>query len=108
MEQTLDKRYVRHYLATVIRSFRSKALQSYFETGNARRISIPNTARVGRLPRALDEAEEPSHMNLPGFRFHALKGDRRNRYAITASGNWRITFGWDGKNAIDVYLEDYH
>jgi proteic killer suppression protein len=36
-------------------------------------------------------------MNLPGFRFHRLKGDRRSRYAVDASGNWRITFAWEGK-----------
>jgi proteic killer suppression protein len=47
-------------------------------------------------------------MNLPGFRFHALVGRDRGRYAVNASGNWRITFGWLDGDAIDVDLEDYH
>ena len=47
-------------------------------------------------------------MDLPGFRFHALKGDASGRYAVSVSGNWRVTFGWDGAEAIDVDLEDYH
>jgi proteic killer suppression protein len=47
-------------------------------------------------------------MNLPGYRFHDLKGPAKGRYAVDASGNWRITFGWDGEDAIDVDLEDYH
>ena len=47
-------------------------------------------------------------MNLPGWRFHLLKGDQAGRYAVDASGNWRITFGWDGQDAVDVDLEDYH
>jgi proteic killer suppression protein len=47
-------------------------------------------------------------MNLPGFRFHALVGRDRGRYAVSASGNWRITFNWIEGEAVDVDLEDYH
>lgn len=47
-------------------------------------------------------------MNLPGLKFHALRGDQRGRFALSASGNWRITFGWQGKDAVEVDLEDYH
>lgn len=47
-------------------------------------------------------------MNLPGLRFHPLKGADRGRYALDVSGNWRITFGWDQTDATDVDLEDYH
>ncbi len=45
---------------------------------------------------------------MPGFRFHGLKGRRKGRYAVDASGNWRITFGWQDGDAVDVDLEDYH
>ena len=47
-------------------------------------------------------------MNLPGLRFHPLKGESKGRYAVDASGNWRVTFGWEGEDAIEVDLEDYH
>lgn len=30
------------------------------------------------------------------------------RYAVSVSGNWRITFGWSGEDAVAVDLEDYH
>lgn len=53
-------------------------------------------------------ARTPEALNLPGFRLHALKAGDRGRYAIDASGNWRITFAWDGEDAVDVDLEDYH
>ena len=45
---------------------------------------------------------------MPGLRFRSLKGSEKGRYAVDASRNWRITFGWDGEDAIDVDLEDYH
>jgi toxin HigB-1 len=57
---------------------------------------------------ALDKARIPDAMNLPGLRFHARKGEGKGRYAVDASGNRRITFGWDGEDAIEVDLEDYH
>lgn len=47
-------------------------------------------------------------MNLPGYRFHGLKGDRKSAYAVSVSGNWRITFRFVEGDAIDVNLEDYH
>lgn len=56
---------------------------------------------------ALEAATEPADMNLPGFGFHGLQG-KPKRYAVSASGNWRITFGWEDADAVDVDLEDYH
>jgi len=43
-----------------------------------------------------------------GTGFHALRGNLRGRYAMTVSRNWRMTFGWDGEDAVDIDLEDYH
>lgn len=92
----------------MIRSFRSKALRDFFETGSTRRLSVQNPTRLGRILRALDDAGRPEDMNLPGYRFHSLKGAERGRYAVDASGNWRVTFAWDEADAVDVDLEDYH
>jgi proteic killer suppression protein len=92
----------------VIRSFRDKGLERFFETGNERRLRVQNARRIANILRALDDASRPEDMNLPGFRFHALLGRKKGRYAVNVSGNWRITFEWAGDDAIDVDLEDYH
>ncbi len=47
-------------------------------------------------------------MNLPGYRFHPLKGTRKGTYAVDVSGNSRLTFRFEGEDAVDVNLEDYH
>lgn len=47
-------------------------------------------------------------MDVVTYRFHALSGDLRGRYAITVSRNWRLTFAFDGQDATEVDLEDYH
>jgi proteic killer suppression protein len=69
-----------------------------------RRLSVQNTSRIANILRALD-ASRPEDMNLPGFRFHALVGRDRGRYAVNASGNRQIPFGWLEGDAIDVDLE---
>ena len=56
----------------------------------------------------LDAAIKPEDRLLPGFGFHGLTGVNPKRYAVSVSGNWRITFSFDGEDAVDVYLEDYH
>jgi proteic killer suppression protein len=90
----------------VIRGFRNKALRLFFETWNVSGLSVRNAARVGSMLRALDAAARPAQVNLPGFHFHALRGVQR--WSIRATANWRITFRWDGNDATDVDLEDYH
>ncbi len=92
----------------MIRSFRSKALRRFAEQGDASKLSVPNAGRIERILEQLDGATQPEEMNAPGYRFHGLKGQDKGRYAVDASGNWRVTFGWDGDDAIDVDLEDYH
>lgn len=91
----------------MIRSFRSKALKRFAEKGDASKLSVSNIDRVRRALARLDASVKPEDMNLPGFRFHGLQG-KPKRFAVDASGNWRITFGWEDGDAIDVDLEDYH
>ncbi len=92
----------------MIRSFRSKALKRYVEKGDASKLSVQNIARMDRILARLDAAAGADDMDLPGWRFHRLKGKSAGRFAVDASANWRITFGWDDNDAIDVDLEDYH
>ena len=92
----------------MIRSFRSKALRRFFETGDGSKLSVQNPVRIRRILITLDAADTPEEMNAAGWRFHGLKGQDKGRFAVDASGNWRITFGWDGGHPVDIDLEDYH
>jgi proteic killer suppression protein len=56
----------------------------------------------------LNVAVRPDQLNIPGLRFHPLKGRDNGRYAVDASANWRVAFAWLDADAIDVDLEDYH
>ena len=92
----------------MIRSFRSKALKRFAETGDSSKLSVQNAERVRRILAQLDESTAPEEMNISGWKFHPLKGREKGRFAVWATGNYRVTFGWNGKDAADVDLEDYH
>ena len=57
---------------------------------------------------ALDTARAVDDMDIPGFRFHPLKGKKKGLWAIDVSGNWRVTFRFQEGNVYDVNYEDYH
>ena len=56
----------------------------------------------------LDRAHAPGDLDLPGYRLHALKGDLKDYWSVTISGNWRIIFRFEDGDALDVGLVDYH
>lgn len=92
----------------MIKSFKNKGLEAFATKGVTRKLSVQNTARLTLILTALNAATRPEDMNLPGLRWHPLGKMAPGRYAVEASGNWRVTFGWDGQGAVDVDLEDYH
>ena len=92
----------------MISRFRHKGLERFFKASDRRGIPVQHAARIERMLDRLDGALHSGDMNLPGYGFHPLKGDRKGVYAVSISGNWRMTFRFEGENAVDVDLEDYH
>ncbi|MBV6658556.1 MAG: type II toxin-antitoxin system RelE/ParE family toxin [Devosiaceae bacterium] len=91
----------------MIASIRHKALKNYWTTGQSKGLEKSWLRKLDRLMAALDAAETPDDLNFPGAYFHGLQG-RPKRYSVRLTANWRLTFGWSGKDAVDVDLEDYH
>lgn len=57
---------------------------------------------------ALDTATAIEDVDIPGFRLHRLKGNRKGAWSIRVNGNWRVTFDFEDGNAYIVNYEDYH
>ena len=84
----------------MIVSFRHKGLELFFTKSSYKGIPAQFASRIERILDRLDASKEPDDMSLPGYKFHALKGDRKGEYAVSVSGNWRITFEFDGQDEI--------
>jgi proteic killer suppression protein len=92
----------------MIRTFRHKGLARFFMTSAGKGIPAVHRARIERMLDRLDAASRPEDMNVTGWQFHALRGDRKGRFAVAVTGNLWVTFAFDGEDAVDVDLEDYH
>jgi toxin HigB-1 len=92
----------------MIKTWKHKGLKDFFETGSTKAIPSKHAKRIRRVLDAIDGASDIDELDIPGFDLHELKGDRKGTWAITVSGNWRITFTFINGDAYDVNYEDYH
>lgn len=92
----------------MIKSFQHKGLERFFKTGTKAGIQPHHAQKLRLQLTALNIAETPEEMNVPGWRYHALSGDLSGFYSVTVNGNWRLIFKFDGKEAELVDYTDYH
>ena len=92
----------------MIKSFRHKGVEQYFKIGSKARIQAKHAERLRKQLFALDSARAPQDMNAPGWRLHRLRGELENHWAVDVSGNWRLTFAFEGEDAVLVDYKDYH
>ena len=92
----------------MIKSFKHKGLQKFFESGTKKGIQAKHTSKLRMQLTALDTAHVIEDLEIPGYRLHQLKGTRKNLWSITVNGNWRITFEFEAGNVYIANYEDYH
>ena len=92
----------------MIKSFKHKTLRRFFEDGEVGKINVAHAARLARILDRLEASTGPGDMNLPGYRLHRPKGDRKGVWAVWVSANWRVTFEFEGLDAVNVDYCDYH
>jgi proteic killer suppression protein len=92
----------------MIQKFKHKGLKRLFETGLSSGVNSQHAIRIRKVLALLETADAIEDMDLPGLGLHALRGDRKGTWAVTVSGNWRITFRLQNGEAFEVDYEDYH
>jgi toxin HigB-1 len=92
----------------VIKSFRHRGVEKFFRTGSKAGIQAKHAGKLRLQLFALDNARQPEDMNAPGWRLHPLAGELKDRWAVSVSGNWRVTFKFEGEDAVLVDYLDYH
>jgi len=96
------------YTHSMIKSFQHKGLKAFFETGSKAGIQAQHATRLSLQLAKLETATSPDDMNLPNWQLHPLKGHLQNHWAVWVDKNWRITFKFDGTDAVLVDYQDYH
>ena len=91
----------------MIKGFKHKGLEKFFLAGSMAGIQAAHERKLRLILGRLHASTSPLDMNLPGLYLHELKGNRKDR-SVRVSGNWRVTFNFDGLDAVNVNYEDYH
>lgn len=92
----------------MIKDFKHKGLEKFFLAGSKVGIQAAHTKRLRLILGRLHVSTGPRDINLPGLHLHELKGNRKGTWSVRVSGNWRVTFEFDGQDVIRVDYEDYH
>ena len=92
----------------MIKSFKSKSLEKLFFDNDRSKINQDHAAKLLRMLDRLDASNSPQDMNLPAYKLHELKGKQKGVWATWVSGNWRLTFEFQGNDAVNVDYVDYH
>ena len=92
----------------MIKSFRHRVIEKFFETGSKEGIQAKHANKLRLQLFALDNATGVEDMNAPGWKLHPLAGTLKGHWGISVSGNWRLTFRFEGENAVLVDYQDYH
>ncbi len=91
-----------------IKSFAHKGLEAFFLKGSKAGIQPHHADRLSRQLAQLGRSIHASDMNIPDWKLHALSGKLTDHYSVWVNGNYRMTFKFDGTDAILVDYQDYH
>ena len=92
----------------MIRSFRHAGIGKLYRTSSKAGIQPKHAKRLKLQLAQLDVASGPNDMAVPIWRLHPLKGDLAGHWAVWVDENWRLTFKFEGTDAVLVDYQDYH
>ena len=95
-----------HYI--MIKTFRHKGLERFFRDGSKAGIQPAHAKRLRLQLGRLDSANSADDMDLPGWKWHRLTGDLQGYWSVWVDKNWRLTFTFEGIDAVLVNYQDYH
>ena len=92
----------------MVRRFEHRGLERFYLKGSKAGIRPDHAPRLRLILGRLNASVEPRDMDLPGLHLHESKGRRKGTWSIRITGNWRVTFRFEGRDAVDIDYEDYH
>jgi proteic killer suppression protein len=96
----------------MIRNIIGKVTQDIYDGTDSRHARTIPRELHGKAKRLLDQINASPRIDLlgipPGNPLKKLDGRLAGNWSIRINDQWRIVFKWQGNNAIDVEIVDYH
>ena len=92
----------------MIKSFRHSGIEKFFVAGSKAGTQPAHANKLSVQLFQLNRSKSASDMDAPGWGLHPLRGELKHHWAVKVSGNWRLTFAFEGEHVILVDYHDYH
>ena len=93
----------------MIRGFRDTETERLFRRERRSKFARPLQRAALRKLLLLDAADSLDDLRVPpGNRLEKLAGQRAGQHSIRVNDQYRVCFRWEGGDALDVEVVDYH
>ncbi|MHB8311005.1 type II toxin-antitoxin system RelE/ParE family toxin [Metallibacterium sp.] len=92
----------------MIKQFRHKGIEKFVTSGATSGIQPAHKNKLRLQLTTLNAATQPRDMDAPGWNLHPLHGKLAGHWSVKVNGNWRLTFTFEGQDAVLVDYTDYH
>lgn len=96
----------------MIRNITGKTTQDIYDGVNSRHARKLPSELHDKARRLLDQISSVSRLEIlktpPSNRLEKLRGNLEGYWSLRINDQWRIVFRWEGREALDVEIVDYH
>ncbi|NCO65146.1 MAG: plasmid maintenance system killer [Candidatus Aquicultor secundus] len=93
----------------MIKSFKDKETEKVYSREGSNKLPRDIQQVALRKLRMINNAKNLNDLRIPpANRLERLKGDREGQLSIRINDQWRICFVWQGGDAYEIEITDYH
>ena len=96
----------------MLKSLADKMTQDIYDGVNSRQARKLPRELHDKARRLLDQINAAPILDVlripPSNRLEELQGDRAGFWSLRINDQWRVVFRWEGQDAFDVQVTDYH
>jgi len=93
----------------VIKNFKDAETQKIYQRQRSRKLPADIQQVALRKLRMINNSISINDLRiLPANRLEKLSGNRAGQWSIRINDQWRVCFRWEGSDAFDVEITDYH
>jgi toxin HigB-1 len=93
----------------VIKTFRDDETQKIYQRQRSRKLPADIQQIALRKLRMINNAISINDLRMPpAHHVEKLSGNRAGQWSIRINDQWRICFRWEGSDAYNVEITDYH
>lgn len=93
----------------MIKTFKDAQTEKIYQRQRSRKLPTDIQQVALRKLRMINNAISINDLRIPPANcLEKLSGNRAGQWSIRINDQWRVCFRWEGSDAVDVEITDYH